>query len=149
MVAALAVFALACPGGGPEDASQNAPSKTSTTVSSPQAVPENSTAMNPVVPSSPTEPSASPTAEVQLIEYDIRVSDTLAAGPHRFHIQNGGKEKHSLAIEGPGISERLDHDLARGDTGEIAVTLQPGTYTIWCPVDEHRGKGMQRTITVK
>ena len=70
----LAVLALACPGGRPEDSSQNAPPKTTTTTQSPQAVPENSTAMNPVAPSSPTEPAASPTAEVQLIEYDIRIT---------------------------------------------------------------------------
>ena len=146
----LAFLALACPGGRPEDSSQNAPPKTTTTTRSPQAVPENSTAMNPVAPSSPTEPAASPTADVQLLEYDIRVTtDAFRSGPHRLRIANAGKEQHSLAIEGPGISERLAGNLAKGDTAELAVTLKPGTYTVWCPVDGHRGKGMQRTLTVK
>lgn len=149
LIAAVALLALACPGGRPEDSSQNAPAKTTTTTQSPTAVPENSTAMNPVAPSSPTEPSASPTVDVQLLEYDIRVNDTLSAGPQRFRVANAGHEKHSLSIEGPGVSQQLPSDLTGGSTSELAVTLQPGTYTVWCPVDKHRGKGMQRTITVK
>ena len=149
LIAAAALLALACPGGRPEDDSQNAPAKTSTTASSPQALPENSTAMNPVTPNSPTEPAASAVVEVQLLEYEIRMTDTLRAGPQHFRIANAGHEKHSLAIEGPGISQQLGSDVTRGNTGELAVTLQPGTYAVWCPVDKHRGKGMQRTITVK
>ncbi len=146
--AALLVLA-ACPGGGPEDTSRNAPSKTSTTTQSPQAVPENSTAMMPTMPATPHEPSASPMVDVQLLDYEIRMADTLKAGPQHFRIANAGKERHSFAIEGPGVSTRLGSDLMRGDRGELAVTLPAGTYTVWCPVDEHRGKGMQRTITVK
>jgi uncharacterized cupredoxin-like copper-binding protein len=145
----LALLTLACPGGRPEDSSQNAPAKTTTTTQSPQAVPENSTAMNPVAPHSPTEPSASPSVDVHLIEYEIHMSETLNAGPQSFRVANGGKEQHSLAIEGPGVSQQLGSNLTGGSTAELALTLQPGTYTVWCPVKGHRGKGMQRTITVK
>ena len=147
-VVALLLFA-ACPGGRPEDSAQNAPPKTSTTTQSPQAAPENSTAMIPVAPTNATTPAASPVTEVQLLEYEIHISDTLPAGAQRLHIANAGEERHSLAIEGPGVSAQLPSDLTRGDVGELSVTLQPGTYTVWCPVDKHRGKGMQRTITVK
>ena len=146
-LAALLVLA-GCPGGGPEDSSQNAPPKTSTTTQNPQAVPDNSTAMNPISPATSTQ-SASPVADVQLLEYQIRMSDTLHAGPQNFRIANAGHERHSFAIEGPGVSQQLGSDLTRGDTTELAVTLRPGTYTVWCPVDKHRGKGMQRTITVR
>jgi uncharacterized cupredoxin-like copper-binding protein len=138
MRSCLALLLLAaCPGGGPEDASQNAPPKTSTTTVSP-GTPAATTTIN----------SAPPTTEVQLLEYRIRMSDTLPAGRHHFRIANGGEQKHGFAIEGPGVSAQLANELTRGDIGQITVTLQPGTYRVWCPVDEHRGKGMERTITV-
>jgi uncharacterized cupredoxin-like copper-binding protein len=145
-----ALLLAACPGGRPEDSAKNAPSKTSTTTQNPQAVPENSTAMMPMTPPSAAPPPAAPRiAEVQLLEYEIRMADTLSAGPQRLRIANAGKERHSLSIEGPGVSEQLASDLTRGDTTELSLTLQPGVYEVWCPVDEHRGKGMKRTITVK
>jgi len=34
-------------------------------------------------------------------------------------------------------------------TQALTWDLKPGTYTIWCPVDGHRAKGMQTTLTVK
>jgi uncharacterized cupredoxin-like copper-binding protein len=146
-VAAVLLLA-ACPGNTPENAAQDAPPKTSTTTQSPQAVPENSTAMIPVT-STAMRASAAPSVDVQLLEYEIRMPDTLNAGPQRLRIANGGHESHSLAIEGPGVSQQLGSNLTRGDATELTVTLQPGTYRVWCPVDKHRGKGMERTVTVK
>lgn len=35
-----------------------------------------------------------------------------------------------------------------GHSGSLTVDLQPGTYQIWCPVGDHKGKGMDTTITV-
>jgi plastocyanin len=31
---------------------------------------------------------------------------------------------------------------------EVAVDLQAGEYELYCPVDDHRGQGMEGTITV-
>ena len=148
---ALAAAALlaACPGGRPEDVSQHAPSQSSTSTQNPQAVPGKSAAMNPITPPQTALPSASPVTDVQLLEYQIRMADTLRAGPQHFRIADAGDQQHSFAIEGPGVSAQLPSQLSRGDTTELAVTLKPGTYTVWCPVDKHRGKGMERTITVK
>jgi plastocyanin len=139
---ALSLFALAllagCPGNQPMDASQAGPAKTSTTTLSPRT---------PVTTTRIAAPG-NPSVDVELLEYQIRMSDTLAAGKQTFRIANGGHEQHGFAIEGPGVSKQLANNLTRGDTAELEVTLQPGTYTVWCPVDGHRGKGMQRTITV-
>jgi uncharacterized cupredoxin-like copper-binding protein len=151
-----ALLLAACPGDRRTDESQNAPAKTSTTTRNPQAVPENSTAMNPVTPPQTSMPSTrvggtaeSPTVEVQLTEYEIRMADTLTAGRVRFKIANAGKQTHNFVIEGPGVSQKLDSDLTRGDTGEITMNLPAGSYTVYCPVDGHRGRGMQRTVVVK
>ena len=135
---AAVLLLAACPGPSPNDA-QSAPAQTSTTTISPRTLP--ATTRLPSV--------AMPVTEVQLLEYEIRIADTLPSGPQHLRIANGGEERHSFAIEGPGLSTQLASELTRGDFAELAVTLKPGTYTVWCPVDKHRGKGMQRTITVK
>jgi uncharacterized cupredoxin-like copper-binding protein len=136
-LAAAALFA-GCPGNVPKDASQAAPPKTSTTTVSPRT--------NAAAPGSP---AAVPVVEVDLVDYQIRISDTLPAGPQHFRIANGGHEQHGFAIEGPGVSTQLSSNLTRGDVADLEVRLKPGTYTVWCPMDKHRVRGMERTITVK
>jgi uncharacterized cupredoxin-like copper-binding protein len=155
-VSIAALFLAACPGDRRTDESQRPPAKMSTATGNPQAVPENSTAMNPITPPQTSMPSdrvggtaSAPTIDVQLTEYEIRIPDTLTAGPQRFKIANAGKQNHNFVIEGPGLSQKLASDLTRGDTAELAVTLRPGSYTVYCPVDGHRGRGMQRTVTVR
>jgi uncharacterized cupredoxin-like copper-binding protein len=151
LVAALLV--AACPGDRRTDESRNGPAQTSTTTRNPQAVPENSTAMNPVTPqTSPARTggtATSPTIDVQLTEYEIQMPDSLTAGPQRFRISSSGKQTHNFVIEGAGISQKLASDLSRGDTAELAVNLPAGSYTVYCPIDGHRGKGMQRTVVVR
>ena len=153
---AFAILIAACPGDRRTDESQNGPAQTSTTTRNPQAVPGNSTAMNPVTPPQTSNPPAriggtatSPTVDVQLTEYEIRMPDSLAAGLQRFRIINSGKQTHNFVIEGTGISQKLASDLTRGDTTELTVNLPAGSYTVYCPVDGHRGKGMQRMIVVR
>ena len=152
----LALLIAACPGDRRTDVSQSGPAQTSTTTRNPQAVPENSTAMNPVTPPQTSLPNTrlggtatSPTIDIQLTEYEIRMPDSLAAGPQRFKIVNSGEQTHNFVIEGAGISQKLASDITRGDTAELIVNLPAGSYTVYCPVDGHRGKGMQRTIVVR
>lgn len=153
-LALLLVAACPTPSRTTDESKSGAP-KTSTATGNPQAVPENSTAMNPVIPpradletSRPAEP-APPAVHVQLTEYAIEMPDTLTAGTHPFTITNAGKTNHNFAIEGPGVNQKLASDLTRGDSAPMTVTLQKGTYTVYCPVDGHRGKGMSRTINVQ
>jgi len=157
--AALAIFVPAlvlfgCPGNQRhEDESQNALPKTSTTAANPQAVPEKSAKMNPATP--PTAlgnrpaVAAAPQIQVQLTEYEIQMPDAIAAGAQTFHITDAGRLNHNFVIEGNGISQKLANDLTRGDSTDMTVNLKPGTFTVYCPVDKHRARGMQRTITVR
>jgi len=155
LIAALGALLLACPGGrDAEDRSQAGPSKTSTTTSNPEEVPENSPKMNPVVPLQSTNPAsrpaeASPAVEVQLTEYGVNMPAALQHGRTALHIINAGKENHSFAITGNGVAMQLSQPLTRGDRADLVVDLQPGSCTVYCPVDGHRGKGMERTITVR
>jgi plastocyanin len=155
VVVVAAVLLLAgCPGGRGQDESQVSPPRNSTAPQNTQAVPENSASMNPVAPPHKElpgnrAPAATSVVQVQLIEYEIRMPDTLPAGHTTLQITNGGKLNHNFAIEGPGVQMKLSSDLTRGDSQQLDVNLHPGTYTVYCPVDGHRGKGMQRTLTVK
>lgn len=149
IVLVLAVLiAVACSRENPGDVSQKTPPQASTTTG---AAPTST--MNPPLTTQADNPSATPTPapamqEVHLLEYSIHMPDTLAAGHVTFRIENAGKEVHGFEIEGNGIEEKVDR-IQRGDTQTLEVDLQPGTYTIYCPVDGHKGKGMTKTITVK
>ena len=103
--------------------------------------------MNPVAPPASAAVDAQP--RLELNEYEIRVPDTLTAGHHSFTVVNSGKTNHSLIIEGNGTRTALPSQLPRGDSAQLEVDLKAGTYTFYCPVDGHRGKGMTRTVTVQ
>jgi hypothetical protein len=138
------------------DYSQATPPKTSTTTSDPRnAAPENSTAMNPITPPQASLPESRPAAapnpesQVDLLEYSIHMQPSYPAGQQTFTVVNAGKEIHGLVVEGNGTQVKLANELARGDRGSLTINLQPGTYTAWCPVDGHKGKGMSATFTVR
>ena len=55
---------------------------------------------------------------------------------------------HALEVEGPS-GEVETEDLQPGDSADLDVDLsEPGEYEIYCPVDDHKGMGMEGTITV-
>ena len=101
-----------------------------------------------VIPS--TESGA--TVIVTLNDNSIAVadSDRIPPGPTVFTITNGGSGAHSLYIEGPGVSKAPDSaTLAKGATSSVSVTLQPGTYTLYCPVLNHRDNGESVTLVIR
>jgi plastocyanin len=138
------------------DYSQATPPKTTTTTTDARNVaPENSSSMNPIVPPQASVPgsrpavAAAPEAQVDLLEYSIHMQPSYAAGSQTFAVANAGKENHGLVIEGNGTQVKLANELTRGDRSTLTVELKPGTYTAWCPVDGHKGKGMTTTFTVR
>jgi uncharacterized cupredoxin-like copper-binding protein len=152
-VVALALFVLACPPHGGNEEHAGGP-QTSTTTTNPQAVPENSTRMNPVTESAKDNAgnrvaSAPLQVPVDLTEYSINMPELLTAGPQQLQITNHGEQQHGFAIEGGAVHQHLTSNLTKGGTATLDVDLPPGTYDVYCPVDGHKGKGMRRTVTVK
>jgi uncharacterized cupredoxin-like copper-binding protein len=64
-------------------------------------------------------------------------------------IVNAGKERHSIEIEGNGLEAGLSAPLSRGDQTRWEVTLTPGTYEVYCPVNDHQEKGMTTRLVVQ
>jgi plastocyanin len=98
----------------------------------------------------PSPPEEDPTTvTVSLVDFDIELSETsLTAGAYTFVVEQDGRSPHALAIEGPGVSEVSSTIPAGGPSEELMVTLEPGTYELWCPVGNHRALGMVLTIEV-
>ena len=86
---------------------------------------------------------------VELKEYTIRMAQTLPAGKHTFAVVNAGKETHSIEFEGNGLETGLPEPLSRGNKTTFEVTLKPGTYEVYCPVDDHQERGMTMKLVVK
>jgi plastocyanin len=88
------------------------------------------------------------TVQVSLTEFEIDMPDSVPAGPTTFEITNNGTVEHNFEVEGQDVEEELETNLQPGETGTLEVDLQPGTYEIYCPVDDHEGQGMSLTLTV-
>ena len=72
---------------------------------------------------------------------------TAEPGEVAIELVNDGAAPHAIAVAGNGVdasSEAVDG----GATTSLTVELEDGTYEIWCPVDDHRDRGMVGTLTV-
>ena len=89
-------------------------------------------------------------AYVEVLVHDgmIEIPSSAPAGTISFEISNPDDTDHSLAIRGPGVDERLDDELDPIETRVLTVNLVPGTYTVWCPVADHRGAGEEAVLEV-
>jgi uncharacterized cupredoxin-like copper-binding protein len=87
--------------------------------------------------------------DVALTEFTIEPSAIrVEPGSYTFHVVNDGGAVHALEIEGPS-GEVETEDLAPGDSADLTVDLSGnGTYEIYCPVGDHRDRGMEGSITV-
>ena len=78
--------------------------------------------------------------------------DTLSAGRYTMRVENAGKEKHGLEVEGNGRDWETG-ELAPGSSSELTLDLTPGVYELSCPVEshgkEHDEQGMKRKLVVR
>ena len=110
------------------------------TTSSPAPTQESTVAQGPIetIQVNETEMSLDPT--------DITLD---RPGTYVFRAVNVGNDMHALRIEGNGIEEQKTADIGPGESADLAVTLDSGTYEMDCPVDDHEDLGMRGTITVQ
>jgi plastocyanin len=86
----------------------------------------------------------------RLSEWTIQLSQTtVPAGPVTFTVANGGSIPHAFEVEGRG-TERETPLIQPGASATLRLTLEPGTYEVYCPVgkDSHKKLGMETHLEV-
>ena len=79
--------------------------------------------------------------------FDPSTLEVEQAGETTFTLVNDGEFPHALEIEGQGIEEETA-EIDGGEMTELTVDLEPGEYELYCPVGDHREKGMEGTLVV-
>jgi len=71
----------------------------------------------------------------------------LSQGDVIFDVKNGGLIEHNFVVEDEAKKKRAEIPyIEPGQTLETTVTLEPGTYTIYCSLPGHRDVGMIATL---
>ena len=92
-------------------------------------------------------------AVVRLIETEFAITpaNPRVSGTHDvdFEVTNNGSVTHSFAVRTP-FGVLKSQPIAPGQKGGLTVDLiRPGIYAFYCPLHDHRQKGMQGSIVVK
>jgi plastocyanin len=70
-----------------------------------------------------------------------------AAGETTIRVVNNGSLTHALEVEGNDVEQETD-EIAPGESADLTVDLPDGEYEIYCPIDDHKSKGMETTLLV-
>ncbi|MFD0368613.1 plastocyanin/azurin family copper-binding protein [Streptomyces sp. NPDC127114] len=96
----------------------------------------------------PADTTASTQVDATLSDFRITFSQqTFEPGAYTFTAKNTGQHDHALEFEGPG-GENRSATVGPGESTTLKVTLESGTYEVYCPVDGHKDMGMKTEITV-
>lgn len=99
-------------------------------------------------PSSPMAPAGT---KVTVTETEFKIAlpqMSFTPGTYTFMVVDKGHATHALTIDGPGLSDRSSSTVNGGGSTSLTVTLQKGSYRLYCPVGGHAGLGMDTTIAV-
>jgi plastocyanin len=76
-------------------------------------------------------------------------SASVPAGEVTVEFDNPAATAHDVVIEDAGGEELIATDVISQDTTSASGELEPGEYTFYCSVDNHRDAGMEGTLTVE
>jgi plastocyanin len=123
-------------GGSDNSSSSSAPAKVKSTATQAKA---NNAAGNSSTLSLSADPSGA-------LKFNKKVLSTKS-GAVTIDMKNPSSVPHAIAVEGNGV-DKDGQTVTSGGTSTVSVTLKPGKYTFYCPVDSHKQQGMQGTLTV-
>ena len=90
-------------------------------------------------------------ASLTVTETDFALDPPAArlprAGAVRVAVVNRGRTTHALAIETPD-GTRSTGTIEPGRSGTLSVRLPTGRHVWYCPVGDHRERGMRGTIAI-
>jgi plastocyanin len=89
--------------------------------------------------------------EVEIVLTDFALepaSLSLEPGSYTLRVVNEGEAAHALEVDGP-TGEVETETLAAGQSADLQVDLsEAGEYELYCPVGDHRDRGMEGAISV-
>jgi hypothetical protein len=88
---------------------------------------------------------AGSTIEVVLGDYTISGNLTAPAGEVRLHAINNGGAPHDVGLRGGPMSNEMRTGL---QTTVDLGTLAPGTYELYCNVEDHEARGMVAQLVI-
>ena len=93
---------------------------------------------------------AGTSSRLEATEFEFSPAQVTAeVGEHEFEIVNRGETEHALEIHAPG-GEVVTDRVAPGDSATVTADLsETGTYELYCPVGDHRRRGMEGSVTVE
>ena len=98
-----------------------------------------------------SDSSGGASLEVSETEFALDPSSLTVdqAGEVTIRVVNDGEIEHALELEleGEGVEEETG-TLAAGESAELTVDLAAGSYTMYCPIGNHREQGMEGTVVV-
>ncbi|HEY1367344.1 MAG TPA: plastocyanin/azurin family copper-binding protein [Gaiellaceae bacterium] len=96
--------------------------------------------------------AAGKTIQVSEVEYKIKLPSStptkLPGGRYTFDVSNDGQQAHDLVIVGPGVAHERTPILQAGKSAKLTVTLESGTYDLYCSIPGHKQLGMDDKLTV-
>ena len=97
----------------------------------------------------PTGPAV---ATISVAETEFRLSpanpSVSKAGVVEFNVVNAGKVAHALEVEGPGVEVETDRIEPGSDATLKADLDKVGRYELYCPIGDHKDRGMRGEITM-
>jgi uncharacterized cupredoxin-like copper-binding protein len=51
-------------------------------------------------------------------------------------------------VDGPGVEDKATSTIDPGSSGQLTVSLQHGSYELYCSIDGHKDRGMDLTVQV-
>ena len=98
-----------------------------------------------------THSAAATGKQVDVTETEFAITlpqTTFKPGTYTFVIKDAGHATHALEVDGPGVKDRSSAPVSGGQSTQLTVTLQKGSYRIYCPIANHAALGMDTRITV-
>jgi uncharacterized cupredoxin-like copper-binding protein len=96
--------------------------------------------------------SAAPHHTITITETDFALDpssvDLEQPGTYAFEVVNDGQVAHALEVEGEEIEEET-RTLQPGERATLTVTLEGGSYELYCPIDDHKDRGMVGKAVVR
>lgn len=99
----------------------------------------------------PAAPAAAQGTVVNVTEKEFSISlsqEAFTPGTYTFVVKDDGEASHDFNVKGPGLTDAATSTISAGGTESLTVTLEAGTYELWCSIGGHRAAGMDMTITV-